>query len=201
MSLNSYLVHDSNTCLSFRSWRTAATAQQPPPPSLAATFPSPSSASSTTNSSSSSSSSWCNNSSRWPRITSSALSSPWTCSARPLAASPCSPPPPSTRSPLQRCSGGCPHQSASMPPFWVASSEGTSTSSIYTVKKGFRYSRTQPGCHLPDSLWAGIMTLYKLFTPRASLLSDIPAGDGNIENLFYGAQPHKYRNGFYLIFS
>ena len=30
--------------------------------------------------------------------------------------------------------------------------------SIYTVKKTFRYSRPQPGCHLPTSPWAGIMT-------------------------------------------
>jgi hypothetical protein len=131
-----------------RSWGTAATAAQPPPPSSAATFPSPSSASLTTNSSSSSnSSSWCNNSSRWPRITSSALSSPWTSFVRHPAASPSYPPPPSTRSPLRRCSGGCPHQSASTPPFWVVSSEGTSTSSIYTVKKAFRCSRPQPGCY------------------------------------------------------
>ncbi len=25
----------------------------------------------------------------------------------------------------------------------------------YTVKKGLRHSRPQPGCHLPNSLWAG----------------------------------------------
>ncbi len=28
----------------------------------------------------------------------------------------------------------------------------------YTVKKAFRYSRPRPGCHLPNSPWAGIMT-------------------------------------------
>jgi hypothetical protein len=28
--------------------------------------------------------------------------------------------------------------------------------------------------------------IYKLFPPRESLVSDIPAGDGNIEKLFYG---------------
>ncbi len=27
----------------------------------------------------------------------------------------------------------------------------------YTVKKAFRYSRPQPGCHLPNSPWAGII--------------------------------------------
>jgi hypothetical protein len=25
----------------------------------------------------------------------------------------------------------------------------------YTVKKGLRFSRPQPGCHLPNSLWLG----------------------------------------------
>jgi hypothetical protein len=28
--------------------------------------------------------------------------------------------------------------------------------------------------------------IYKLFPPRESLVSDIPAGDGNIKKLFYG---------------
>jgi hypothetical protein len=28
---------------------------------------------------------------------------------------------------------------------------------MYTVKKAFRFSRPQPGCHLPISPWAGIM--------------------------------------------
>jgi hypothetical protein len=28
--------------------------------------------------------------------------------------------------------------------------------------------------------------IYKLFPPRESLVSDIPAGNGNIEKLFYG---------------
>jgi hypothetical protein len=30
----------------------------------------------------------------------------------------------------------------------------------YTVKKAFRYSCPQPGCHLPNYPWAGIMTSY-----------------------------------------
>jgi hypothetical protein len=30
----------------------------------------------------------------------------------------------------------------------------------YTVKKPFRYCRAQPGCHLPNSPFAGIMTSY-----------------------------------------
>jgi hypothetical protein len=28
--------------------------------------------------------------------------------------------------------------------------------------------------------------IYELFPPRESLVSDIPAGDGNIKKLFYG---------------
>jgi hypothetical protein len=30
----------------------------------------------------------------------------------------------------------------------------------YTVKKAFRYSRPQPGCHLPNYPWAGVVTSY-----------------------------------------
>jgi hypothetical protein len=52
----------------------------------------------------------------------------------------------------------------------------------YTVKKGSRFSRPQTGCHLPNSPWPGII---KLFPARGSLVSDIPAGDGKISNLFY----------------
>ena len=44
----------------------------------------------------------------------------------------------------------------------------------YTVKKV---------SDLPTSPWAGII---KLFPPRQSLVSDIPAGDGNVAYLFYG---------------
>jgi hypothetical protein len=51
----------------------------------------------------------------------------------------------------------------------------------YTVKKGERFSRPQTGCHLLNSPWAGII---KLFPARESLVSDIPAGDGKIANLF-----------------
>jgi hypothetical protein len=47
----------------------------------------------------------------------------------------------------------------------------------YTVKKAFRYSRSQSGCYLTNS-------------PLESLVSDIPAGDGNIEKLFYGVVQH-----------
>ncbi len=48
-------------------------------------------------------------------------------------------------------------------------------------KKGQRFSRPQPGCHLPNSPWAGII---KFFPARERLVSDIPAGDGKTVNLF-----------------
>jgi hypothetical protein len=53
---------------------------------------------------------------------------------------------------------------------------------VYTVKKGKRFSRPQPGgCHLPNSPWPGKV---KLFPARERLVSDIPAGDGKNANLF-----------------
>ncbi len=49
-------------------------------------------------------------------------------------------------------------------------------------KKGWRFSRPQPGFHWPNSPWAEII----IFSPaRDSLVSDIPAGDGKIAHLFY----------------
>ncbi len=51
----------------------------------------------------------------------------------------------------------------------------------YTVKVD-PFCRPQPGCHLPNSPWPGII---KLFPVRESLVSDIPAGDGKNDNLFY----------------
>jgi hypothetical protein len=50
-------------------------------------------------------------------------------------------------------------------------------------KKGWQFSRPQPGCHLlvPNSSWLGIL---KLFLARESLVSDIPARDGKIANFF-----------------
>jgi hypothetical protein len=52
----------------------------------------------------------------------------------------------------------------------------------YTVKKGSRFSRPQPGCHLPNSPRTGII---KLIQARKGLVSDIPAGDGKTANFFY----------------
>ncbi len=58
---------------------------------------------------------------------------------------------------------------------------GPKLTCLHTVKKGYWFSRPQPGCHLPNPPWAGII---KLFPARESLVSDIPAGDGKIANLF-----------------
>jgi hypothetical protein len=52
---------------------------------------------------------------------------------------------------------------------------------LYTVKKGLRFSRPQPGCHLPNSPWPGMI---KLFPVRESLVNDVPAGEGKIAGLF-----------------
>jgi hypothetical protein len=41
--------------------------------------------------------------------------------------------------------------------------------------------------------------IYKLFPPRESLVSDIPAGDGNIKKLFYSVCMCKYGILFILI--
>jgi hypothetical protein len=38
--------------------------------------------------------------------------------------------------------------------------------------------------------------IYKLFSPRESLVSDISAGDGNIEKFFYGVGYMGWRNPF-----
>ncbi len=50
----------------------------------------------------------------------------------------------------------------------------------YTVKKGSRVSRPQPGL----SLGGKNDVITELFLPRGSLVSDIPAGDGKLVNLF-----------------
>ncbi len=50
-------------------------------------------------------------------------------------------------------------------------------------KKGYIFSRPRPGCHLPNSLWPGIIYLFPA-AARPSLVSDIPDGDGKIANFF-----------------
>jgi hypothetical protein len=64
-------------------------------------------------------------------------------------------------------------------------------------KKRLAVFPSQPGYHLPNSLWPGII---KLFPARESLVSDIPAGDEKIANLFYSVpavlfwtQPSSYQ--------
>jgi hypothetical protein len=53
---------------------------------------------------------------------------------------------------------------------------------MYTVKKVCDFPvPSQAGCHKPNSPWPGII---KLFPARESLVSDNPAGDGKIANLF-----------------
>jgi hypothetical protein len=42
-------------------------------------------------------------------------------------------------------------------------------------KKGYRFSRPQAGCHLPNSV---------IIPGQGEFLSDIPAGDGENANLF-----------------
>ncbi len=59
----------------------------------------------------------------------------------------------------------------------------------YTVKKGYRLSRLQPGCHWPNSPWPGKI---KLFPARESLVSDIPAWDWKNFHLFLQCRVFPY---------
>jgi hypothetical protein len=55
---------------------------------------------------------------------------------------------------------------------------------VYTVKKGLRFSRPQPGCHLQNS-----PSREKFNIPSwESFVSDIPAGDRKIAQLFYSVE-------------
>ncbi len=57
----------------------------------------------------------------------------------------------------------------------------------YTVKKNFSIFLSPTGMSLTKvSLGGNNDVIYKLFPPREILVSDIPAGVGNIEKLFYG---------------
>jgi hypothetical protein len=54
-------------------------------------------------------------------------------------------------------------------------------------KKSFLIFPSPAGMSLTKlSLGGNNDVIYKIFPPRESLVSDIPAGDGNIGNLFYG---------------
>jgi hypothetical protein len=60
----------------------------------------------------------------------------------------------------------------------------------YTIKKVFRYFRPQAGMSLTKlSLGGNNDVIYKLFPPRKILVSDVPAGDGNIEKVFLRCNP------------
>jgi hypothetical protein len=48
----------------------------------------------------------------------------------------------------------------------------------YTVKKRLAVSPPQPGCHLPNSPWPGIIKYYSRH------VGDIPAGYGKTANFF-----------------
>jgi hypothetical protein len=52
---------------------------------------------------------------------------------------------------------------------------------MHCKKRLALFSRPRLGCHLPNSPWPGII---KLFPARESSVSDIPAGYGEIGNLF-----------------
>jgi hypothetical protein len=58
----------------------------------------------------------------------------------------------------------------------------TVDSSSYTVKRGYKFSRPQAGCHLTNSPRPEII---KFFPAIESCVSDIPAGEEKIDNLFY----------------
>ncbi len=58
---------------------------------------------------------------------------------------------------------------------------------IYNVKKRFAsFSVPSRGVTTKLSLGGNNDVITELFLPRGSLVSDIPAGDGKLVNLFYG---------------
>jgi hypothetical protein len=66
---------------------------------------------------------------------------------------------------------------------------------MYTVKKGSRVPVPSRGCQTTKlSLGGNNDVINKLFLPRGSLISDIPAGDGKLVNLFYGVRSKKPGN-------
>jgi hypothetical protein len=60
---------------------------------------------------------------------------------------------------------------------------------LYTVRKGYRFSRPQPGCQKSCSPWQGII---KLFPARESLVIDMPAGDGENRESFLQCSHIRY---------
>jgi hypothetical protein len=59
---------------------------------------------------------------------------------------------------------------------------------LHCKKKVLWFSRPQPGCHLPNSPWSGIIN-----PARESLISDILPGNGKIDKLFYSVDLSKRR--------
>jgi hypothetical protein len=55
---------------------------------------------------------------------------------------------------------------------------------LFTVKKGSQVSRLQRDVTTKLSLGGNNDVITELFLPRGSLVSDIPAGDGKLVNLF-----------------
>ncbi len=49
------------------------------------------------------------------------------------------------------------------------------------------------------SLGGNYDVIYKLFQPRESLVSDIPAGDGNIEKNFFTVHIHLFIDVIYFL--
>ncbi len=59
-------------------------------------------------------------------------------------------------------------------------------SSVYTAKKVTIFPSPAGMSLTKLSMGGKYEVIYKLFLPRERLISEIPAGDGNIEKLFYG---------------
>jgi hypothetical protein len=59
------------------------------------------------------------------------------------------------------------------------------TFSIYTIKKFFDIPVPSQDVTYQTLPGGNNDVIYKSFPPRESLVSDIPAGDGNIKKLFY----------------
>jgi hypothetical protein len=73
-------------------------------------------------------------------------------------------------------------------------------------QKGFPIFPSPAGMSLTKlSLDGNYDVIYKLFLHRESLVSDIPAGDGNIEKLFlqctyFPSSSRRFSNGFIMVF-
>jgi hypothetical protein len=74
---------------------------------------------------------------------------------------------------------------------FCADPRGCLSTGAYTLKKNFSIFPSPAGISLTKlSLGGNNDVIFKLFPPRESLVSDIPAGDGNIEKLFLQCMLH-----------